>query len=153
MAKDAVADPIRSYPKVAMVSIDRGPVTDSIGAVGAEARHPLERVQSRCPGNLSKRVHQTNPDPRTPRCFLDLKRTREVVRGLGHSLPVGLEFGAESNTTRHDEVAARRRHRQARLGRPKRLVRSVLASRKCAEDFGPMVHQAAWDRNFCLAER
>ena len=38
--------------------------------------------------------------------------------------------------------------RQSRPGRPERLVRSVLASRKCAEEFGPMVHQAAWERNF-----
>ena len=41
----------------------------------------------------------------------------------------------------------------ARPGRPKRLVRSVLASRACAEDFGPMVHQAAWARNFFGAFR
>ena len=41
----------------------------------------------------------------------------------------------------------------ARPGRPKRLVRSVLASRKCAEEFGPMVHQAAWERNFFGAVR
>ena len=32
---------------------------------------------------------------------------------------------------------------ESRLGRLKRLVRSVLASRKCADEFGPMVHQAA----------
>ena len=41
----------------------------------------------------------------------------------------------------------------SRPGRPERLVRSVLASRKCAEEFGPMVHQAAWERNFFGAGR
>ena len=28
------------------------------------------------------------------------------------------------------------------------MVRSVLASRKCADEFGPMIHLAAWERNF-----
>ena len=42
---------------------------------------------------------------------------------------------------------------QSRPGRPERLVRSVLASRKCADEFGPMVHQAAWERNFFGAGR
>jgi hypothetical protein len=26
-------------------------------------------------------VHQADPDPDVPRCFLDLKRTKEMVRG------------------------------------------------------------------------
>ena len=43
-------------------------------------------------------VHQADPDPDVPRCFLDLKRTKEMVRGLGHALPVGLEFGVENQT-------------------------------------------------------
>jgi len=45
------------------------------------------------------------------------------------------------------------RSRAARPGRPERLVRSVLASRACSDDFGPMVHQAAWERNFFGAKR
>ena len=50
-------------------------------------------------------VHQADPDPDVPRCFLDLKRTKEMVRGLGHSLPVGLEFGVEKPTSKQDEAA------------------------------------------------
>ena len=42
---------------------------------------------------------------------------------------------------------------ESRPGRPERLVRSVVASRECADEFGPMVHQAAWERNFFGAER
>ena len=99
-------------------------------------------------------VHQADPDPDVPRCFLDLKRTKEMVRGLGHPLPVGLEFEAE-NQDRGSRTRRRKKgvSRKPRPGRPKRLVRSVLASRKCAEEFGPMVHQAAWERNFFGAAR
>ena len=33
------------------------------------------------------------------------------------------------------------------------MVRSVLASRACVDDFGPMVHQTAWECNFFGANR
>ena len=89
----------------------------------------------------------------TCRSVFDLKRTKEMVRGLGHSLPVGLEFGVEKQTSKQDEAAEERDKRESRPGRPERLVRSVLASRQCAEEFGPMVHQAAWARNFYGAGR
>jgi hypothetical protein len=76
-----------------------------------------------------------------------------MVRGLGHPLPVGLEFaGAHPSPTR-DEPATTGRDRKTRPGRPQRLVRSVLASRACAAAFGPMMHQAAWGRNFFGAGR
>src|SRR5262249_39175588 len=88
-----------------------------------------------------------------PRCFLDLKRTMETVRGLGHALPVGLEFEDEDKTQKPDKPAEEDRGRAARPGRPERLVRSVLAGRECAEDFGPRMHQAAWERNFFGAAR
>src|SRR5262249_32795615 len=91
-------------------------------------------------------AHQTDPDPDVPGCFLDLKRSAEVVRGLGHALPTGLEFddAGPVQAKPRGRPAGRRRPRP---GRPERLVRSVLASRARSEEFGPMVHQAAWERD------
>jgi hypothetical protein len=151
MAKDRVADPGRSCPPVAMVSIDGGRL--QVRSAPSQASEPertshwreskvavLETYQSD--------TSQADPDPDVPRCFLDVARTTRLVRGLGHALPVGLESGVERQTPTRDEPAANGRDRAARPGRPQRLVRSVLASRARAEDFGPMVHQAAWERNF-----
>ena len=76
-----------------------------------------------------------------------------MVRGLGHTLPVGLEFAAENKPGKLDEATEKGCDRKSRPGRPERLVRSVLASRKCAEEFGKMVHQAVWERNFFGAKR
>jgi hypothetical protein len=102
-------------------------------------------------------VHPADPDPDVPRCFLDLEQTMEVVRGLGHALPVGLSFEgqtqAEEAGQEPDAPETKGRSRAARPGRPERLVRSVLASRACSDDFGPMAHQAAWERNFFGANR
>jgi hypothetical protein len=153
MAKDALAHPERPCPRVIMVSIDGGRIQ-----IRAEPSQPkpdghwkeskvavLETYQSG--------VHQADPDPHVPRCFLDLKRVKEMVRGLGHSLPVGLEFQGGGPTGQPDEAAQGEDDRQSRPGRPERLVRGLLASRRSAQEFGPMVHQAAWERNFFGAER
>lgn len=153
MAKDAVAHAKRSQPSMAMASVDGGrlqirsdPSESSPGSHWRESKVAvLETYQSE--------VHHADPDPDLPRCFLDLKRTQEMVRGLGHDLPIGLQFGAQTKDRGQDEASSKGQDRRARPGRPRRLVRSVLASRRCSDKFGPIVHQAAWERNFFGAAR
>jgi hypothetical protein len=153
MAQDVVANPKRSCPQVAMVSVDGGRL--QIRPEPAEAKQDSHWRESKVSvlETYQSEVHQADPDPHVPRCFLDLKRTKEMVRGLGHTLPIGLEFGVENQTGKQAEASKKGRDRVARPGRPQRLVRSVLASRKRAEKFGPLVHQAAWERNFFGAGR
>ena len=90
-----------------------------------------------------------DPDPHVPRCFLDLGRTIGLVRGLGHALPTGLEDRALEGDAR----GSRARRRSIRPGRPHRLVRSVVASRLTTSEFGWVVAQAGWPRNFWAAQR
>jgi hypothetical protein len=153
MAKQAVAHPERSCPRVAMVSIDGGRI--QIRAEPSQPKPASHWKESKVAvlETYQSAVQEADPDPHVPRCFLDLKRTQEMVRGLGHSLPVGLEFEGPSPTSQPDQAAEPEGERRSRPGRPDRLVRSLLASRQCAEPFGPMVHQAAWERNFFGAVR
>jgi hypothetical protein len=153
MAKDAVAHPERSCPRVAMVSIDGGRIQMRADPSQPKPDSHWKESKVAVLETYQSVVHQADPDPHVPRCFLDLKRAKEMVRGLGHSLPVGLEFEGEKSTSLPDEAAEDEEDRQSRPGRPERLVRSILASRECAEEFGPMVHQAAWERNFFGAAR
>lgn len=148
MVKDAVADPKRSSPRVAMTSVDGGRL--QIRSEPSEPKQNGHWRESKVSvlETYQSDVHQADPDPHLPRCFLDLKRTMEMVRGLGHAVPTGLEFAGESPTREQDEATEKGRGRKSRPGRPKHLVRSVLAARECADEFGPMVHQAAWKRNF-----
>lgn len=156
MSKDTVANPDRSSPKVAMVSIDGGrlqirPESDK----PKQDSHWRESKVAVLETYLSD-IQLEDPDPDVPRCFLDLNRTKEMIRGLGHALPVGLEFTGENAKREPDEADGMNRKkggRSVRPGRPERVVRSVLASRKCSDEFGPMVHQAAWERNFFGADR
>ena len=156
MSKDTVSNPDRPSPKVAMVSIDGGRLQ-----IRPESNEPKQDSHWR---ESKVAVLETylsdkkldDPDPDVPRCFLDLNRTKEMIRGLGHALPVGLEFTGEIAKRESDEAEESKDEkdgRPSRPGRPERLVRSVLASRKCSDEFGPMVHQAAWERNFFGAER
>ncbi len=153
MAKDVVANAKRPSPSVAMVSVDGGRL--QIRSDPSEPKQDSHWRESKVSvlETYQSDVHEADPDPDVPRCFLDLKRTKEMVRGLGHPLPVGLEFESECPPHKQDKATGEGRGRKPRPGRPKRLVRSVLASRKCAEEFGPMVHQAAWERNFFGAKR
>jgi hypothetical protein len=153
MNKDTVADPKRPSPSVAMVSMDGGRMQIRRGPSQPKQEGHWRESKVAALETYQSVVHGTDPDPDVPRCFFDLKRTREMVRGLGHALPIGLEFEDEARTSKPDDAAAPRRDRPSRPGRPEPLVRSILASRKCSEDFGPMVHQAAWERNFFGAKR
>jgi hypothetical protein len=153
MEKDVVANPNRSCPSVAMVSVDGGRLQIRSDPLGPAQDSHWRESKVAVLETYQSDVHEVDPDPDVPRCFLDLKRTKEMVRGLGHPLPVGLEFEGESQRRKQDKATGKRRGRRPRPGRPRRLVRSVVASRKCAEEFGPMVHQAAWERNFFGAKR
>jgi hypothetical protein len=153
MAKDVIADPKRPSPSVVMASMDGGRM--QIRPEPSEPKPESHWRESKVAvlETYQSAVHSADPDPDVPRCFLDLKRTKEMVRGLGHALPVGLEFVSANRTEAEDVATEKGRSRPPRPGRPRRLVRSVLASRKCADEFGPIVHQAAWERNFFGAIR
>lgn len=136
MARDAAADPGRPVPAVAMVSVDGGRLQvrrPSAGEAAERTSHWRESKTAVLETYLGE-SHATDPDPDLPRCFLDLKRTAKMIRGMSHPLPAGLEV-------------------PDRPGRPRRLVRSVLASRSRSEGFGPIMHQAAWERNFFGAKQ
>jgi hypothetical protein len=151
MERDGVAHPERPCPAVAMVSIDGGRLQVRSSPSEADPRTHWRESKTAVLETYLGQTHETDPDPDVPGCFLDLKRSAEVVRGLGHTLPTGLEFddaGPSPPSQDKPEERRARRRRRPRPGRPKRLVRSVLASRARSEGFGPMVHQAAWERNF-----
>jgi hypothetical protein len=151
--KDVIADPKRPSPSVAMVSVDGGRIQIRSGPSESSQEGHWRESKVAVLETYQGQVHQADPDPDVPRCFLDLKRTKEMVRGLGHALPVGLEFEAANRAETPGPAQEKGRSRKPRPGRPRRLVRSVLASRKRADEFGPIVHQAARERNFFGASR
>src|SRR4029077_12254125 len=123
MAKDIIADPNRPSPSVALVSMDGGRV--QIRSEPSDPKQESHWRESKVAvlETYQSEVHQADPDPDVPRCFLDLKRTKEMVRGLGHAPPVGLEFAGTTRTEPQDVATKKGRSRKPRPGRPNRLVR------------------------------
>lgn len=150
MQKDAAADPSRPCPQVAMVSVDGGrlQIRGSNASSDEQSSHWRESKVAALETYLSSESPE-DPDPHVPRCFLDLGRTIRLVRGLGHALPAGLDDAIPEGDARRSKA----RSRSARPGRPQRLVRSVTASRLTTSEFGVVVAQAAWERNFFAAKR
>ena len=76
MAKDVVANPKRSCPQVAMVSVDGGRL--QIRSELSEPKQDSHWRESKVAvlETYQSEVHQADPDPDVPRCFLDLKRTK-----------------------------------------------------------------------------
>lgn len=150
MEKDAPADRSRPSPQVAMVSVDGGrlQIRGSSDSPTERTSHWRESKVAVLETYFSSQSAQ-DPDPHVPRCFLDLGGVIELVRGLGHALPAGLDPGPSKGTSKR----ARSQQRAARPGRPKRLVRSVVATRLSGAVFAWMVAQAAWQRNFFGAKR
>ena len=147
MAKGEVANPKRSCPRVAMVSVDGGRPHNRPGPAGPNQDSRWRESKVSVLGTDQSDLQEADPDPHVPGCSLDLKRTKEVMRGPGHALPVGSEFGGENKTPKQDEATGKGRDREPRPCRPERPVRGVPASRKRAEGFGPTMHQAAWGRD------
>jgi hypothetical protein len=131
LIEEAVADPRRPCPAVAMVSMDGGrlPIRSPSPPESEPkpSRHWRESKTAVLETSQSE-VHPADPDPDVPRCFLDLKRTAELVRGQGHALPVGLEFEGQAGSAKLENPTPPDPDRATRPGRPQRLVRSLLAS-------------------------
>jgi hypothetical protein len=168
--KDIAPHPDRPIPAVAMVSIDGGRLQMRSGVDQSSDTGKTHWRESKAAvlETYAAQSFEADPDPDVPQCFLELKRCVTLVQGLGHTLPAGLskqpddEPGKFKRAEQSDEgdpqlrvfpPAKRRQRRRGRKrprrpGCPQRLVRSVLASRCRSKDFGPIVQQAAWERNF-----
>jgi hypothetical protein len=150
MEKDVAADSSRPCPPVAAVAVDGGRIQIRREPnATAETESHWRESKAATLMTYSSAISAVDPDPDVPRCFLDLHGTLKLVRGMGHAA-VGVDVAAEVAAESAEAPGA---DRPSRPGRPVPLVRSVSASRATADRFGPMVEQAAWERNFMGSKR
>jgi hypothetical protein len=86
--------------------------------------------------------HPSDPCPTIPATFVDPTRMRELGREIK-----GFSSGEEESAEASPEVP------EPRLGRPKVLVRSVIATRQGMDEFGKRLVAAAHARGFHAARR
>jgi len=140
--------PAERTPQVACLEMDGGRM--QIMERGAEEDTSASdgfwrETKVGCLTAMTSEVHEQDPCPQLPAVFADREKVAQIAREIkGVSTPdVAAEEPAEA-------VEAEREDRE---GRPQPLARSVVATRRDIEAFGPMLAAAAWGRGFAAALR
>jgi hypothetical protein len=95
--------------------------------------------------SMTSQVHEEDPCPELPATFADPAKMRKIAReikGFTHDSAVSVAAEEEAGADLKD-----------REGRPKTLVKSVVATSGNVEVFGPLLAQAAYERGFHAAQR
>jgi hypothetical protein len=100
-----------------------------------------------CLWTMTGEVCAGDPCPELPKSFVDPERVRKMVREIkGFSGPDSLVEEAGEDTKEEPRI-------DERVGRPQPLARSVVASRRGVEEFGPLLANEAYRRHFQAAKR
>lgn len=137
--------PSQQVPQIACVQMDGGRIQvrprSGSSEAGATKGHWRETLVG-CLLSMVGEAHEQDPCPEIPPTFVDPQRMAEL----------GREIKGFNSATESDD-GARETTADERLGRPRPLVRSVVASREGVDAFGPRLIAAAHARGFNAAER
>lgn len=104
-------------------------------------------VKVGCLWSMTSEVSAEDPCPELPKSFVDPERVRKMVREIkGFS-------GPESLAEKPVDDAKEEPRIDERAGLPRPLARSVVASRRGVDDFGPLLANEAHQRHFQAAKR
>lgn len=138
--------PVEQPPQVACVEMDGGRM--QIRERGEEPEQPTSEgfwreMKVGCLTTLTREVHAQDPCPQLPAAFADREKMANIAREIkGFSSPqAAVESAARAAEPDPEE----------RVGRPKPLARSVVATRRGVAEFGPLLAAAAWSRGFAAA--
>jgi hypothetical protein len=142
--------PGEQVPQVACVQMDGGRLQRrDRRQPRSEQRDDQEgfwrEIKVGCLLSMTSEVAEADPCPQLPRTFVDPGRMREIARGIK-----GCSTDAE---TPSDLTVVPPRADDDRSGRPKPLVKSVVATCESVEEFGPRLAAAAYQRGFHAAAR
>jgi hypothetical protein len=148
--------PTGSAPPVACVEMDGGRMQIRDRGKSAPSRQPGDRkgrfwreTKVGCCLSLASLEHPHDPCPTLPAPFASLPQMGKIAREIkGSSSPEPATSSAEQGPQVLSET------REApRPGRPEVLVRTVVATRRDIDAFGPMLAAAAHARGFAAAPR
>lgn len=158
--------PTGQSPPVACVQVDGGRMQIRDGQAeqptSARGGRFWRETRAACLLSLASETHVEDPCPQLPEPFANFAQMAKVTREIKGAAGLrAAEASAETATAGPspdekpvDEPAEIRPPEEAaRPGRPKILVRSVVATRESWAAFGPLVAAAAWLRGFAAAPR
>lgn len=141
------ASPVEQVPQVVCVEMDggrlqireRGEQSEQTSSAGF-----WREMKVGCLTSIASQVADADPCPQLPATFVDPVKMATMVREIkGFSTPVPVEEPTQPATSPAAD----------RPGRPRPLARSVVATRRSVEEFGPLLAAAAWRRGFAAALR
>jgi hypothetical protein len=140
--------PVEQTPQAVCVEMDGGRM--QIRERGAEAPASTSEgfwreMKVGCLTTLTREVHTEDPCPQLPAAFADREKMAKIAREIK---------GFASAAAPAEEAAPEEAAEPAvddRAGRPQPLARSVVATRRGVEEFGPLLAAAAWNRGFAAA--
>lgn len=158
--------PTGQSPPVACVQVDGGrmQIRDGQGEQSASERGGRFWRETRAASllSLASETHLEDPCPQLPEPFANFARMAKITREIKGAAGLrAAEASAEASTEAPspdekptaEPLEIRPPEEAARRGRPKILVRSVVATRASWAKFGPLVATAAWLRGFAAAPR
>lgn len=150
---DALAKRPESPPQLAVVECDGGRIRTREPGHGPGVHRTAEgwrETKNACLIRGVAGTFENDPQPEPPECFCDPKHVAKIAETEALSLAAPLPEGA---TETHSEQSAD----SARViapsdWHPKRLVRTVLSSIACSDDFGKQMASEAKRRRFAEAK-
>jgi hypothetical protein len=143
---------VATAPEVVVVEVDGGRLrTRATGCGPGVHEYQNKEDKIACLVSLKSEVHETDPQPTPPESFLEPRRVQRLVQqmqGLSGDKPQD-EPAQEDASTPEEPTALP----QEQVPKPRRQVRTCVASMADCHSFGPMVAAEAQERAFYEAKR
>jgi hypothetical protein len=143
---------VAAPPELAAVEVDGGRLrTRAVGCGPGVHQQQNKEDKMACLATLKSQVHEADPQPEPPESFLEPRRVQRLVRQMqgqsGDRPPE--EHGQETASTPEPLATGS----EERVAKPRRHVRTCVASMVDCHSFGPMVAAEAQERDFYRAKR
>jgi len=136
--------PPEEPPKLAVVQCDGGRIRTRQPGHGPGVHEPAWReTKNACLVKMTHRTFSSDPQPELPACFRDPAHVAELAEA---AVPEGLESPASADPV--VEAAPPEKAKPQEDWRPKRLVRTCVASLAEANSFGRQMHRESRRRRF-----
>jgi hypothetical protein len=143
---------VASTPEVVAVEVDGGRLrTREVGCGPGVHQRQNKEDKIACLVTLDSEVHETDPQPEPPESFLEPRRVQRLVQqmqGLSGDKPQVEPEQEDASTPQQAQESS-----EERPEKPRRLIRTCVASMADCRSFGPMVAAEAVERDFYRAKR
>jgi hypothetical protein len=148
---------VAATPEVVAAEADGGRLRTRASGQGPGV-HEVQGKEDKvaCLTTLQSQVHEHDPEPEPPPGFLEPRRVHRLVQQMKGAAGEEVAESPENPADEAEAAAAAAKPSKPPAdyrGRPRRLVRTCVASMASSDQFGPMMAAEAQERGFNEAKR